>query len=241
MEEMGVNPNSLHLKWGLFGAEAWSEAMREEIQNRLKVTATDNYGISEVMGPGIAGECLERRGLHVNEDHFLFEIVHPETGEPVPDGEVGELVITTLTKEAFPMIRFRTGDLTRVLPDTCPCGRRFRRIARIIGRSDDMLIIRGVNVFPLQVETILLAMEGAEPHYQIVLEREGRLDKATVYLEVSENLLFDRMRVAREALEGIKRKLTSELGVAMDVVFVGRKTLERTEGKIRRVVDRRQL
>lgn len=241
MEEMGVNPNSLHLKWGLFGAEAWSEAMREEIQNRLKVTATDNYGISEVMGPGIAGECLERRGLHVNEDHFLFEIVHPETGEPVPDGEVGELVITTLTKEAFPMIRFRTGDLTRVLPGTCACGRTFRRIARIIGRSDDMLIIRGVNVFPLQVETILLAMEGAEPHYQIVLEREGRLDKATVYLEVSENLLFDRMRVAREALEGIKRKLASELGVAMDVVFVGRKTLERTEGKIRRVVDRRQL
>ncbi|WBF68720.1 phenylacetate--CoA ligase [Desulfovibrio subterraneus] len=241
MEEMGVNPNSLHLKWGLFGAEAWSEAMREEIQNRLKVTATDNYGISEVMGPGIAGECLERQGLHVNEDHFLFEIVHPETGEPVPDGEVGELVITTLTKEAFPMIRFRTGDLTRVLPDVCPCGRRFRRIARIIGRSDDMLIIRGVNVFPLQVETVLLAMEGAEPHYQIVLEREGRLDKATVFLEVSENLLFDRMRVAREALEGIKRKLASELGVAMDVVFVGRKTLERTEGKIRRVVDRRQL
>ncbi|MFV0350569.1 MAG: phenylacetate--CoA ligase family protein [Halodesulfovibrio sp.] len=241
MEEMGVNPNSLHLKWGLFGAEAWSEAMREEIQNRLKVTATDNYGISEVMGPGIAGECLERQGLHVNEDHFLFEIVHPETGEPVPDGEVGELVITTLTKEAFPMIRFRTGDLTRVLPDTCACGRTFRRIARIIGRSDDMLIIRGVNVFPLQVETILLAMEGAEPHYQIVLEREGRLDKATVYLEVSENLLFDRMRVAREALEGIKRRLASELGVAMDVVFVGRKTLERTEGKIRRVVDRRQL
>jgi phenylacetate-CoA ligase len=177
----------------------------------------------------------------VNEDHFLFEIVHPETGEPVPDGEVGELVITTLTKEAFPMIRFRTGDLTRVLPDVCPCGRRFRRIARIIGRSDDMLIIRGVNVFPLQVETVLLAMEGAEPHYQIVLEREGRLDKATVFLEVSENLLFDRMRVAREALEGIKRKLASELGVAMDVVFVGRKTLERTEGKIRRVVDRRQL
>ena len=241
MEEMGVNPNSLHLKWGLFGAEAWSEAMREEIQNRLKVTATDNYGISEVMGPGIAGECLERQGLHVNEDHFLFEIVHPETGEPVPDGEVGELVITTLTKEAFPMIRFRTGDLTRVLPDVCPCGRRFRRIARIIGRSDDMLIIRGVNVFPLQVETVLLAMEGAEPHYQIVLEREGRLDKATVFLQVSENLLFDRMRVAREALEGIKRKLASELGVAMDVVFVGRKTLERTEGKIRRVVDRRQL
>ena len=241
MEEMGVNPNSLHLKWGLFGAEAWSEAMREEIQNRLKVTATDNYGISEVMGPGIAGECLERQGLHVNEDHFLFEIVHPETGEPVPDGEVGELVITTLTKEAFPMIRFRTGDLTRVLPEVCPCGRRFRRIARIIGRSDDMLIIRGVNVFPLQVETVLLAMEGAEPHYQIVLEREGRLDKATVFLEVSENLLFDRMRVAREALEGIKRKLASELGVAMDVVFVGRKTLERTEGKIRRVVDRRQL
>lgn len=241
MEEMGVNPNALHLKRGLFGAEAWSEAMREEIQERLKITATDNYGISEVMGPGVAGECLVRQGLHVNEDHFLFEIVHPETGEPVPDGEVGELVITTLTKEAFPMVRFRTGDLTRMIAEPCSCGRTFRRIARIIGRTDDMLIIRGVNVFPLQVESILFGMEGAEPHYQIVLEREGRLDTATVFLEVSENLLFDRMRVAREALEQIKRRLASELGVSMEVVFVGRKTLERTDGKIRRVVDRRQL
>lgn len=241
MEEMGVNPNALHLKRGLFGAEAWSEAMREEIQERLKITATDNYGISEVMGPGVAGECLVRQGLHVNEDHFLFEIVHPETGEPVPDGEVGELVITTLTKEAFPMVRFRTGDLTRMIAEPCACGRTFRRIARIIGRTDDMLIIRGVNVFPLQVESILFGMEGAEPHYQIVLEREGRLDTATVFLEVSENLLFDRMRVAREALEQIKRRLASELGVSMEVVFVGRKTLERTDGKIRRVVDRRQL
>lgn len=241
MEEMGVNPNALHLKRGLFGAEAWSEAMREEIQERLKITATDNYGISEVMGPGVAGECLVRQGLHVNEDHFLFEIVHPETGEPVPDGEVGELVITTLTKEAFPMVRFRTGDLTRMIAEPCSCGRTFRRIARIIGRTDDMLIIRGVNVFPLQVESILFGMEGAEPHYQIVLEREGRLDTATVFLEVSENLLFDRMRVAREALEQIKRRLASELGVSMEVVFVGRKTLERTDGKIRRVVDKRQL
>ncbi|GFM36156.1 phenylacetate-coenzyme A ligase [Desulfovibrio psychrotolerans] len=241
MEEMGVNPNALHLKRGLFGAEAWSEAMREEIQERLKITATDNYGISEVMGPGVAGECLVRQGLHVNEDHFLFEIVHPETGVPVPDGEVGELVITTLTKEAFPMVRFRTGDLTRMIAEPCSCGRSFRRIARVIGRTDDMLIIRGVNVFPLQVESILFGMEGAEPHYQIVLEREGRLDTATVFLEVSENLLFDRMRVAREAQEQIKRQLASELGVSMDVVFVGRKTLERTEGKIRRVVDRRQL
>lgn len=241
MEEMGVNPNSLHLKWGLFGAEGWSEAMRDEIQERLKLTATDNYGISEVMGPGVAGECLERKGLHVNEDHFLFEIVRPETGEPVADGEVGELVITTLTKEAFPMIRFRTGDLTRRITETCACGRSFHRIARLLGRCDDMLIIRGVNVFPLQVEQVLLGMEGSEPHYQIVLEREGRLDTATVYLEVSENLLFDRMRVAREALEAIKKRLSSELGVSMEVVFVGRKTLERTEGKIRRVVDKRTL
>ncbi len=241
MEEMGVNPNSLHLKWGLFGAEGWSDAMRREIEARLKVTATDNYGISEVMGPGIAGECAEQNGLHVNEDHFLFEIVHPETGEPVPDGETGELVITTLTKEAFPMIRFRTGDLTRKLAEPCACGRTFHRIARIMGRSDDMLIIRGVNVFPLQVESVLLAVEGVEPHYQIVLEREGRLDKATVYLEVSENLLFDRMRVAREALDKIHHSLSSELGVSMDVVFVGRRTLERTEGKIRRVIDKRVL
>lgn len=241
MEEMGVNPNSLHLKWGLFGAEAWSEAMRNEIQERLKVVATDNYGISEVMGPGVAGECVERGGLHVNEDHFLFEIVHPETGAPVPDGEVGELVVTTLTKEAFPMVRFRTGDLTSRITAPCACGRTSHRISRVMGRTDDMLIIRGVNVFPTQVESVLLNMEGVEPHYQIVLEREGRLDTATVYIEVSESLLFDRMRVAREVLETMKRKLTSELGVSMEVVFVGRRTLERTEGKIRRVVDKRAL
>ncbi len=241
MEEMGVNPNSLHLKWGLFGAEAWSEAMRREIEERLKITATDNYGISEVMGPGIAGECLARQGLHVQEDHFLMEIVDPQTGASVPDGELGELVLTTLTKEAFPMIRFRTGDLTRRITNTCSCGRIFHRLERIMGRTDDMLTIRGVNVFPVQVESVLFAMEGAEPHYQIVLERKDRLDTATVYLEVSENLLFDRMRVAREALESIRKRLASELGVSMDVVFVGRRTLERSDGKIRRVVDRRTL
>lgn len=239
MEEMGVNPNALHLKWGLFGAETWSEEMRREIQQRLKITATDNYGVSEVMGPGIAGECLQQKGLHVNEDHFLFEIINPETGDAVPDGDVGELVLTTLTKEAFPMIRFRTGDLTRRIRESCACGRTLHRIQRIIGRTDDMIIIRGVNVFPSQVESVLLSVEEADPHYQIVLERDGNLDKATVYIEVSENLLFDRMRVARLALENIKKRLSSELGVSMDAVFVGRKTLERTSGKIRRVVDKR--
>ena len=156
MKEMGINVNSLALKHGLFGAEPWSEAMRKEIQEKLKITATDNYGLSEVMGPGVAGECLERNGLHINEDHFLVELIDPQTLEPAGPGEIGELVITTLTKEAFPVIRYRTRDLTRLMPDSCPCGRKFRKMSRIMGRTDDMLIIKGVNVFPQQIEAVLV-------------------------------------------------------------------------------------
>jgi phenylacetate-CoA ligase len=240
MEELNINVNALSLRWGLFGAEAWSDAMREEIQERLKITATDNYGISEVMGPGVAGECLERGGLHVNEDHFLFEIIDPETTEPVPDGEVGELVVTTLTKEAFPVIRLRTGDLTRRITEPCPCGRTLHRISRVLGRSDDMITIKGVNVFPSQVEEVLTRIKGADPHYQIVVEREQNLDNATVLVEATEALIFDQLGKSQDLIERIERRLTSALGVHMDVRLVESKSLERTVGKAKRVLDKRQ-
>jgi phenylacetate-CoA ligase len=241
VREMGIPLSALSLKWGLFGAEPWSDAMRQEIQDRLGIVATDNYGLSEVIGPGVSGECLERNGLHISEDHFIVEVVDQETLQPVPPGGVGELVLTTLTKEAFPMIRYRTGDLTRLLPDGCPCGRTGRRMSRVLGRSDDMLIIRGVNVFPSQIETVLFEIEGTEPHYQIVIDRKGALDEATVLVEVAESIFFDQMRRQKEMVERIQKRLAQELGVSFDVKLVEKKTLERFEGKARRVVDNRRI
>ncbi len=241
MMEMGVNPNGLSLRVGLFGAEPWSEAMRQEIRDKLGIVATDNYGLSEIMGPGVAGECQECNGLHINEDHFLLEVIDPETLEPVAPGEVGELVVTTLTKEAFPMIRYRTRDLTRLMPEPCSCGRTFTRMQRIIGRSDDMLIIKGVNVFPIQIEKVLFEIEGTEPHYQIVIERENHSDKVTVLVEVVESIFFDSMKKQREMVDLIKARLASELGIGVNVKLVEEKTLERSEGKSRRVIDKRQL
>ena len=241
MLDMGININGLSLKWGLFGAEPWSEAMRTEINNKLHITATDNYGLSEVMGPGVAGECLECNGLHINEDHFLMEVINPNTLEPVLPGEVGELVITTLTKEAFPLIRYRTRDLTRLISEPCACGRTNRRMTRILGRTDDMLIIKGVNVFPTQIENVLFEIEGTEPHYQIVVERENHQDKATVLVEVVESIFFDEMKKQRQLVEKIKKQLASELGISVDVKLVEEKTLERFEGKGQRVIDKREL
>jgi phenylacetate-CoA ligase len=241
LQEMGVNVNSLSLKYGLFGAEPWSEAMRNELQDRLKIIATDNYGLSEVMGPGVAGECQERHGLHINEDHFIVEIINPDTLEPVAPGEVGEMVITTLTKEAFPVIRFRTRDLSCFIDEPCSCGRTFRRIHRVMGRTDDMLIIRGVNVFPSQIEKVLFEIEGMEPHYQIIVEREGALDRATVLVEATEDIFFDEMKRQRGLIELVKGRLSSELGIGVDVKLVEKKTLERFEGKAKRVVDNRKL
>ncbi len=241
LEGLDININALSLRHGLFGAETWTEAMRAEIESRLKLTATDNYGLSEIMGPGVAGECLERCGMHVSEDHFLMEIVDPATGEPVAEGEVGELVLTTLTKEAFPMIRFRTGDLTRVLPGPCPCGRTFRRISRILGRTDDMLIIRGTNVFPSQIEAVILEVEGTTPHYRVVVDRAGALDEATVEVEATETVFFDRIGEHQSLVERLKKRLASELGVAFRVRLVEPKSLERAEGKVKRVVDKREM
>lgn len=241
MMEMGINPNGLSLRFGLFGGEPWSEAMRQEIHQKLGIIATDNYGLSEVMGPGVSGECQECNGLHINEDHFLLEILDPVTLEPVPEGEIGELVITTLTKEAFPMVRYRTRDLTRFIAEPCPCGRTLKRMQRVMGRTDDMLIIKGVNVFPVQIEKVLFEVEGTEPHYQIVVERENHADKITVLVEVVESIFFDEMKKQRQVIERIKSRLASELGVGVDVKLVEEKTLERSEGKAKRVIDKRKL
>ncbi len=241
MMDLGVNPNGLSLRYGLFGAEPWSEAMRQEINARLGIRATDNYGLSEVMGPGVAGECQECNGLHISEDHFYIEILDPDTLEPVPPGEVGELVITTLTQEAFPVIRYRTRDLTRLLPEPCPCGRTFVRMSRMLGRSDDMLIIKGVNVFPTQIESVLFDIEGTEPHYRLIVERENNEDKLTVLVEVVESLFFDEMKKQKALIEHIKKRLASELGVGVEIKLVEERSLERFNGKADRVIDRRQL
>jgi len=241
MMEMGVNSNSMSLKFGLFGAEPWSDAMRTELQSKLKIVATDNYGLSEVMGPGVAGECVERNGLHIAEDHFLVELVNPETLEPVQPGEIGEMVITTLTKEAFPIIRYRTRDLSRLIQEPCACGRTMRRMARVMGRTDDMLIIRGVNVFPQQIETVLFEIEGVAPHYQIVIDRKGALDETTVNVEVSETMFFDEMKKQAELKETIKKRLASELGISVEVKLVEKKKIARFEGKATRVIDNRKI
>jgi len=241
MIEMGVNPAALSLKHGLFGAEPWSESMRKEIEEKLEITATDNYGLSEVMGPGVAAECLEKKGLHLAEDHFLFEVIDPDTLAPVPPGTPGELVVTTLTKEGIPVIRYRTRDLTAILDAPCPCGRSFRRMARVKGRTDDMLIVKGAKVFPSEIEAVLLEIEGTEPHYQVQVDREAGTDLVTVLVEVSESLFFDEMKKQSVLRDTIVKRLASELGVTVDVKLVGKKTLERSDGKARRVVDRRKL
>ncbi|WP_461210432.1 phenylacetate--CoA ligase family protein [Desulfocurvus sp. DL9XJH121] len=242
MRAMDVNVGALPLKRGLFGGEVWSETMRQRIQDGLHLTATDNYGLSEIMGPGVAGECLERRGLHINEDHFMAEVVDPETLEPVEPGQEGELVLTTLTKEAFPMLRFRTGDLTRLLPGDCPCGRTFVRMERISGRTDDMFILKGVNVYPQQVAGVLAEVLGTEPCFQIVLEREGSRERGTVLLEAETDEYFDEIKKHQQACQTIRSALDSILGVGFDVRIVERTSLYDGEAcKLVRVVDRREI
>jgi phenylacetate-CoA ligase len=238
LEEMGININALSLRTGLFGEETWSEETRNEIQEKLKITAADNYALSEVMGPGVAGECLERNGMHINEDHFLPEVIDPDTLQPVEPGRTGELVITTLTKEALPLVRFRTGDLTRLVYDPCPCGRTFVRMQRITGRCDDMLIIQGVNVFPEQISAILSTSEGRMPSYQIVLEREGRLDKAAVLVE-ADVLVPDKIKEQQRFIENIKQRLAMELGVFFDVRLVELGSMLFEGDKLVPLVDKR--
>lgn len=242
MDEMDVDPSSLSLKVGIFGAEPWSDNMREEVERKLNLKAVDIYGLSEIIGPGVAMECLKTSGgLHIFEDHFLPEIIDPETGEVLPPGEKGELVFTTLTKEAFPLIRYRTKDISRLMYETCSCGRTLVRMEKVTGRTDDMLIIRGVNVFPSQVEHVLMGIDGVEPHYQIVVEREGNMDTMQVLVEVSENIFSDEIRVLEKLSMKIKSDVKDFLGVTCSVKLVEPKTIQRSEGKAQRVFDNRKL
>jgi len=243
-EAMGIDMRNLKLRVGIFGAEPWSEKMRQEVEDALNLTAMNIYGLSEVMGPGVAMECLEgREGMHVFEDHFLVETIDPLTGEVLPPGERGELVFTTLTKEAFPLIRYRTRDISRIIPEPCVCGRSLYRMERIMGRSDDMLIIRGVNVFPSQIEDVLVGIEGLDPHYQLIVNREGTLDKLEVQVEVNERLLSnaDEIKTLQKIEQRIVKDLKDFLGVTARVKLVESKSLQRFEGKASRVIDNRHI
>jgi len=241
---MGIDMRSLKLRVGVFGAEPWSDKMRQEIENVLGITALNIYGLSEIMGPGVAMECIEgRNGMHIFEDHFLVETIHPETGEILPPGESGELVFTTITKEAFPLIRFRTRDISRLLTEPCRCGRTLHRMDRVTGRSDDMLIIRGVNVFPSQIEAILLAIEGVEPQYQLIVDRAGNLDTLEIQVEVGEQIFAnaDEVRVLQKMERRIVKDIKDYLGVTAKVKLVEPKTIQRLEGKSSRVLDKRRI
>ncbi|MBW2636483.1 MAG: phenylacetate--CoA ligase [Deltaproteobacteria bacterium] len=241
-EEMGVDMKSLKLRVGILGAEPWSNNMKDEIEERLNIRALNIYGLSEIMGPGVAMECKEgREGLHVFEDHFIVETINPVTGEVVPPGEEGELVFTTLTKEAFPLIRYRTKDMSRLIKEPCSCGRSLTRMERISGRSDDMLIIRGVNVFPSQIESVLLGIEGLEPHYELIVDREGTLDTLEIRVEVSEKIFSDEVRALQNIEKRISKDIKDYLGVSTKIKLVESKSLERFEGKAQRVIDKRKI
>ncbi|MDY0087986.1 MAG: phenylacetate--CoA ligase [Coriobacteriia bacterium] len=238
-EEMGIDIRSLPLRLGVFGAEPWSENMRAQIEQRLAIRAIDIYGLSEVLGPGVAAECSEQHGMHVNEDHFLIEILDTETLRPVPDGEYGEVVFTTITKEGIPVVRYRTRDISRIIPGDCACGRTFRRMERITGRTDDMLIIRGVNVFPTQIEQVLAGIPGVAPHYQVILGKHGSMDTVEVHVEVSPDLAFDEIRELEELHRTVRAEIAAALAVSIDVRLVEPRSIERSEGKARRVIDLR--
>ena len=238
----GILIEDLKLRVGIFGAEPWTEEMRHDIQNKLRLKALDIYGLSEIMGPGVGIECIAAQdGLHIWEDHFLIEIIDPETGESLPPGEKGELVITTLTKEAQPLIRYRTRDITRLNPIPCRCGRTHYRVERITGRSDDMLIIRGVNVFPSQIESILLETEGLSPHYQLIIDRKGSMDILEVQVEVDERLFSDEIRHLQNMEKKIMAHIKEFLGVTAKITMVEPKTIARSEGKAKRIIDKRNL
>ena len=238
--EAGIDFKELPLRIGVFGAEPWTDEMRRDIELKMGIKAIDIYGLSEVMGPGVGIECAEAQyGAHLQEDHFLCEVIDPETLEPVKPGEPGELVITTLTKEAQPMIRYRTRDITRLVTTPCKCGRTTARMVRVQGRSDDMLIIRGVNVFPSQIESILLETEGLSPHYQLVVQREGNLDTLTVQVEVDEKIFSDEVRKLQRLEGKIQKNIKEFLGVTALVKLVEPRAIQRSEGKAKRVLDMR--
>jgi phenylacetate-CoA ligase len=237
--QLGVDLKALPLRVGVFGAEPWTHSMRKHIESVTNIAAFDIYGLSEIIGPGVAVECPQHDGLHVFEDHFYPEIIDPETGAVLPDGQEGELVLTTLSKWAMPMIRYRTRDITALLPGTCPCGRTLRRMRRIGRRSDDMLIIRGVNVYPSQIEAVLLEVEGTLPHYQIILTREHGLDQIEVQVEVTAAVFSDRVGALEALADKIADTIERVVGIRMKVTLVEPQTIARSEGKAKRVFDKR--
>lgn len=241
MQQMGVDPSSLKLRAGVFGAEPWTEAMRRRIEEMMHIRAYDIYGMSELMGPGVAYECSAQDGMHINEDHFIVEVIDPETGEPVPDGEKGELVFTCISKEALPLIRYRTRDISAVTREKCSCGRTFLRMKKPQGRTDDMLIIRGVNVFPSQVESVLLGFDFVTPNYQITVSREGALDSVSIDVEMAEGVAFDTVREVESRARMLRSAIEQVLNIAATVRLVPPGTLARSEGKARHVVDTRNL
>ncbi|MFO7802292.1 MAG: phenylacetate--CoA ligase [Desulfovermiculus sp.] len=237
----GISFKDLSLHTGIFGAEPWTDQLRAEIQSKLNLNALDIYGLSEIMGPGVGMECVTaQKGLHIWEDHFLPEVIDPETKEPLPYGEAGELVLTTLTKEAQPLIRYRTRDLTRLTPIPCRCGRTHLRMDKVLGRSDDMLIIRGVNVFPSQIESLLLETEGLAPHYQLILRREASMDTLEIQVEVNENIFSDEIKHLQRLERKIQKNIKEFLGVTAGIKLVEPQTISRSEGKAKRIVDMRQ-
>lgn len=241
-EEMGVDFREFNFKAGIFGAEPWSEQMREEIERKLNIKAMDIYGLSEIIGPGVSVECIEaQNGLHIFEDHFIPEIIDPDTEEVLPYGTPGELVFTTITKEAFPVIRYRTRDISVLYPEPCRCGRTIVRMGRVQGRSDDMLIIRGINVFPSQIESVIMEIDGIEPYYQLEVAREGRLDTLTVKVEVNEKVFSDEVKNLQNMERKLEKNIKEMLSVSAQVKLVEPKSIQRSEGKAVRVIDKRKI
>jgi len=239
--DMGVDLSGTQLRLAVCGAEPWTEKMRAEIEANLGIIAIDIYGLTEILGPGVSCECPRKNGMHIWEDHFLAEVLDPATEQPVPYGQRGELVLTTLTKEALPVVRFKTHDIVTLHPEVCECGRTMVRMSKVHGRTDDMLIVRGVNVFPTQIESVLLSVEGVEPHYQIIVDRERHMDDLEIWVEVSEAVFSDEMRSLEELERRVRAEMDSILGIAARVKLVEPRTIARTEGKAKRVVDRREL
>jgi len=240
IEEMGLL-DKINLRVGVFGAEPWSENMRQKLEEKLRINAMDIYGLSEIMGPGVAIECEAKEGLHIWEDAFIPEIIDPDTQEPIEDGQEGELVITTIKKQAMPLIRYRTKDITRIIKEPCKCGRTHRRIQKILGRSDDMIIIRGVNVFPSQIESVLMEIEGIAPHYQLIVDRVNNLDTLEVQVEVDSKIFSDEIRKLQGLQNRIQKDIKDILGITTKVTLVEPRTLERSEGKAKRVIDKRKI
>ena len=240
MREMGYGPDDIPLKAGIFGAEAWSEEMRRDIEKTMGIKAYDIYGLTEISGPGVSFECSDQKGMHINEDHFIAEVINPVTGEVLPDGEKGELVFTSITKEAFPLLRYRTRDITILSREQCPCGRTTVRMTKPLGRSDDMLIVKGVNVFPSQIETVLLN-KGYPANYQIIVTRENNSDRIEVQVEMTPEMFSDSLSEVSAREKELVNALKAMLGIFCAVKLVAPKTIERSEGKAKRVIDKRNL